>query len=97
VDVPTGVDLPPTQINLRTEFQSPMFERSGETAEALRLNIRMRPRRNRVDAWTRRLVAENRLSVDDLILPVFVLDGEDRREPIGSMPGRASNGCPSTC
>ncbi|WP_037455231.1 porphobilinogen synthase [Skermanella stibiiresistens] len=47
----------------------------------------MRPRRNRADAWTRRLVAENRLSTDDLILPIFSVDGENRREPIASMPG----------
>jgi porphobilinogen synthase len=40
-----------------------------------------------VDAWTRRLVAENRLSTDDLILPIFLLDGDGRREPIASMPG----------
>ncbi|MEA1650867.1 porphobilinogen synthase [Nitrospirillum sp. BR 11164] len=48
---------------------------------------RQRPRRNRVDAWTRRLVAETRLSVDDLIWPVFVVDGENQREPVTSMPG----------
>jgi porphobilinogen synthase len=48
---------------------------------------RHRPRRNRVDTWTRRLVAENRLSVDDLVLPVFVLDGANRSEPVASMPG----------
>lgn len=48
---------------------------------------RRRPRRNRVDAWTRRLVAENRLSTDDLILPIFLLDGDGRREPVASMPG----------
>ena len=34
-----------------------------------------RMRRNRHDAWTRRPVAETRLSVDDLIWPVFVIDG----------------------
>ncbi|MBF7730123.1 porphobilinogen synthase [Pseudomonas sp. N040] len=46
-----------------------------------------RLRRNRRDEFSRRLVRENRLSVDDLILPVFVLDGENRREAIASMPG----------
>jgi len=56
-------------------------------AGARQLNLRMRPRRNRADAWTRRLVAENRLTTDDLILPVFALDGENRREPVASMPG----------
>ncbi|MBF0247181.1 MAG: porphobilinogen synthase [Alphaproteobacteria bacterium] len=46
-----------------------------------------RMRRNRFDAWTRRMVCENRLSVDDLIWPLFVVDGENRREPVASMPG----------
>ena len=47
---------------------------------------RVRMRRNRSDEWTRRLVAENRLAVDDLIWPVFVQDA-DGREEIPSMPG----------
>ncbi len=46
-----------------------------------------RMRRNRRDGWSRRLVAENRLDVADLIWPVFVLDGHDRQEPVASMPG----------
>ena len=46
-----------------------------------------RLRRNRKDEFSRRLVRENRLTVDDLILPVFVLDGENRREAVPSMPG----------
>ena len=46
-----------------------------------------RMRRNRHDAWTRRLVAEHRLSVDDLIWPVFVIDGTDTVTEVASMPG----------
>jgi porphobilinogen synthase len=46
-----------------------------------------RMRRMRRDAFTRRLMGETRLSVDDLIWPVFVLEGEGRREPVSSMPG----------
>jgi porphobilinogen synthase len=46
-----------------------------------------RMRRNRRTAWSRRLVAENRLSVDDLIWPVFVHDGKAKRAAIPSMPG----------
>ncbi|MBP0445775.1 porphobilinogen synthase [Roseomonas sp. SSH11] len=46
-----------------------------------------RPRRNRVDEATRRLVAENRLSVDDLIWPIFLVEGEDQNQPVASMPG----------
>ena len=47
-----------------------------------------RMRRNRRDAWTRRLVAENRLAVDDLIWPIFVRAGTDLVEPVDSMPGQ---------
>ena len=46
-----------------------------------------RPRRNRRDEFSRRLVREHRLSVDDLIYPLFVLEGEHTREKIPSMPG----------
>ena len=46
-----------------------------------------RLRRNRRDPWSRRMVAEARLDVADLIWPVFVLDGRNRREPVPSMPG----------
>ncbi len=46
-----------------------------------------RPRRLRRDAFTRELVREHRLHPSDLIYPVFVLDGANRREAVGSMPG----------
>jgi porphobilinogen synthase len=46
-----------------------------------------RLRRNRHAAWSRRLVAEHSLSPDDLILPLFVIDGEKKHEPVASMPG----------
>ncbi|MBV8468780.1 MAG: porphobilinogen synthase [Burkholderiaceae bacterium] len=46
-----------------------------------------RPRRLRRDAYTRALVRENTLSAQDLILPVFVHEGENRVEPVASMPG----------
>ncbi len=44
-------------------------------------------RRNRHDEWTRRLVSENTLGVDDLIWPLFVVEGKKRREEISAMPG----------
>ncbi|MFN4262591.1 MAG: porphobilinogen synthase [Thioalkalivibrionaceae bacterium] len=50
------------------------------------LTLTHRPRRLRHDAFSRRLVAEHRLTVDDLIWPVFVHEGRGR-EPIASMPG----------
>ena len=46
-----------------------------------------RMRRMRRDDFSRRLMAENQLSVNDLIFPVFVLEGKNRREAIESMPG----------
>ncbi|MFN3564601.1 MAG: porphobilinogen synthase [Burkholderiaceae bacterium] len=47
----------------------------------------VRMRRMRRDDFSRRLMREHRLSVDDLIYPVFVLDGKGRREAVASMPG----------
>jgi porphobilinogen synthase len=46
-----------------------------------------RMRRNRRTDWTRRLVRETTLTVDDLIWPVFVVDGEGASTPVPSMPG----------
>ena len=48
---------------------------------------RTRLRRNRAEPWSRALVAENSLSVNDLIWPVFITEQADAREPIASMPG----------
>ena len=47
----------------------------------------VRMRRMRRDDFSRRLIREHRVTVDDLIYPVFVLDGKERREPVASMPG----------
>jgi len=46
-----------------------------------------RMRRNRRTPWLRRLVRENTLTADDLIWPIFVVDGENQREAVESMPG----------
>ena len=46
-----------------------------------------RPRRTRQADWSRRLVRENALTADDLIWPIFVVDGERGRIPVASMPG----------
>ena len=46
-----------------------------------------RMRRNRMKAFSRRMLAENRVSVDDLIWPLFVIEGEDRAEAVTAMPG----------
>jgi porphobilinogen synthase len=52
-----------------------------------RLDLAVRPRRNRKSEWVRRLVRENTLSVDDLIWPLFLVDGARIRVPVESMPG----------
>ena len=59
---------------------------TGETSSA-RLPLVQRPRRNRKSDWSRRLVRENLLDVSDLIWPVFLVEGEGRRESVASMPG----------
>jgi porphobilinogen synthase len=46
-----------------------------------------RLRRLRRQSWTRRLVAENALSSSDLIWPVFIVEGQQKSEPVVSMPG----------
>lgn len=48
---------------------------------------RRRMRRMRRDAFTRRMRREHRLTTDDLIYPVFVIEGRNRVEPVPSMPG----------
>ena len=51
------------------------------------LDLAIRPRRNRKAEWARRLVRENVLTTDDLIWPMFVVDGNNARTPVASMPG----------
>ncbi len=51
------------------------------------LELPERPRRNRKAEWSRRLMRENILTANDLIWPLFLIEGERHREAIGSMPG----------
>ena len=51
------------------------------------LDLVVRPRRNRKAEWARRLVRENVLTTDDLIWPLFLIDGQNKREQVASMPG----------
>src|SRR6185436_10580299 len=53
--------------------------------EPLELTTRMR--RNRKSEWARRMVRENVLTADDLIWPLFIVDGANLRVPVASMPG----------
>jgi porphobilinogen synthase len=57
------------------------------TSAAPTLDLTVRPRRNRKAEWARRLVRENVLTTDDLIWPLFVVDGHNKRASVSSMPG----------
>src|SRR5664280_189065 len=56
-------------------------------APAERLDLPTRLRRNRRSEWARRMVRENQLSTDDLIWPLFIMEGHKKRAAIPSMPG----------
>jgi porphobilinogen synthase len=58
----------------------------GEPPREHPLDLAIRPRRNRRNEWARRLVREHVLTTDDLIWPVFVVDGTNVRAPVVSMP-----------
>ena len=47
----------------------------------------LRLRRSRQSKWSRRLIRENNLSVDDLILPIFIVEGKNKKIPVKSIPG----------
>ena len=47
----------------------------------------LRLRRSRKYAWSRKLIQENNLSSNDLIYPIFLIEGKNRKQPIKSMPG----------
>src|SRR5467141_4070731 len=51
------------------------------------LDLAIRPRRNRKAEWARRLVRENVLTTNDLIWPMFVVGGHNKRTGVASMPG----------
>lgn len=51
------------------------------------INIPHRPRRNRKNGAIRDLVQENSVTVKDLIFPLFLIDGKNKKTEVGSMPG----------
>ncbi len=59
----------------------------GAEVAASRLDLPVRPRRNRRAEWVRRMVREHVLAPDHLIWPLFLIDGQNARVPIPSMPG----------
>jgi porphobilinogen synthase len=63
------------------------MNKPSRIAEAHRLDIAHRPRRNRKSEWARRLVSENVLTTNDLIWPLFLIEGTKTRAPVAAMPG----------
>ncbi|MGO4871409.1 MAG: porphobilinogen synthase [Roseiarcus sp.] len=61
--------------------------KTAHPTPAPRLEIVHRPRRNRKAEWARRLVRENVLTTNDLIWPLFLIDGHKTRGPVAAMPG----------
>jgi porphobilinogen synthase len=68
-------------------FAAPQSLESRQPQADERLDLAVRPRRNRRAEWTRRMVREHVLTTDDLIWPLFVVDGSRVRAPVPSMPG----------
>jgi len=66
---------------------SPFPRPTAPEAANASLSLTKRPRRNRKADWSRRLVRENVLTVDDLIWPLFLAEGASGRQPVRSMPG----------
>ncbi len=60
---------------------------TGQPSDARSLGLTHRLRRNRRTEWARRMVRENVVTVDDLIWPLFLVEGERQRVPVPSMPG----------
>src|SRR5271169_5485427 len=63
------------------------MNKPSRIAEAHRLDIAHRPRRNRKAEWARRLVSEHVLTASDLIWPLFLVEGKNKRVPVAAMPG----------
>ena len=89
---------PGTGKRLATIVERPMAIKFGRPLErsrpapveaqppAERLDLAVRPRRNRRAEWARRMVREHVLTTDDLIWPLFLVDGDKVRAPVASMP-----------
>src|SRR5215207_9297748 len=76
----------PPKLTSVSPLRSPREAAPARLDETHPLALTSRPRRNRKAEWSRRLVRESRLSADDLIWPLFIIEGMGRREPVASMP-----------
>ena len=83
----------PPEVPMAIKYGRPVDIRSiplpvENTAPADRLDLTVRMRRNRRSEWARRMVREHVLTTDDLIWPLFVMDGENARAPVRLDAGR---------
>ena len=69
-----------------THRSQPPIEPARREGQAAGLDLTHRPRRNRKSEWARRLVRENVVTTDDLIWPIFLVDGVKQRVAVPSMP-----------
>jgi len=69
-----------------TDFARRQALKPGQPPPGERLDLTVRPRRNRRAEWARRMVREHVLTTDDLIWPLFLVDGAKVRAPVESMP-----------
>src|SRR3984885_13582040 len=68
-------------------IEKPDTPRRDAALSAPGLDLAIRPRRNRKAEWARRMVRENVLTTNDLIWPLFVSEGHNKRSAVASMPG----------
>ena len=71
----------------RRSLELQLMTKAPRSPAAPRLDLPLRMRRNRKAEWTRRLVAENVVTADDLIWPLFLVAGAKKRVPVAAMPG----------
>lgn len=77
----------PTKYGRPIEARLPPVAAEPTARAAEQLDLTVRPRRNRHSDWVRRMVRENVLTTNDLIWPLFIVDGTRKRVPVTSMPG----------
>jgi porphobilinogen synthase len=68
-------------------MSAPLHPKPETDPLATKLDLPVRLRRNRKAEWSRRLVREHELSVNDLIWPIFLVEGASKTENVASMPG----------
>jgi porphobilinogen synthase len=78
---------PPRQMRQDASKEPDMNQAPPASGFDMALDLVRRPRRNRKSEWVRRLVRENAVTADDLIWPIFVVEGDNVRTPVASMPG----------